>query len=731
MPGTGTEAGVGQGLRQPLVQAEEQAAGELARIEQDVPAGSVKFSSGAAPGAGLHRFQIQPRVGAQTSAKTALKERGEASLGQCPAVNILKGGRGAGCIVPLIVHVIARGVVRLRVSRIPVRVLSGGAGIRLQGRILPVSGRGRSEKEVELFLAEEIAGTGFGHAGHRGAGWRRPGKGPDSAATGYVSKKRATGNARPAQAPCTGASGKVMHIIIHRPWLGPEGICEVDAARGQPLFQAIWLSGRVEPVPLCGGIGRCGRCRVRFVSPAPDACAEEVQVLGEAAVAEGWRLACRCHIADSVQGIEIELAPPRVRKSRRSEAAGSTEPAVMAVDLGTTSVAWRLLAAADGRVLDEGEDLNPQAGTGADVISRIAVAMQPGGGERLAGIIRSHLASRIEGRGDSVQGMVVAANTAMSEIFAGTDVSGLAGAPYRLSLTGGGTVQVPGLPPVYLPPLAAPFVGGDVTAGLVWLEARETPRPYLLAALGATGEIVLLVRDRKLNMTSVPLGPSLEGIGLECGSLAGPDVLTGFSLGPMGLAMQTSTGPLAPGVRAQGISATGYLSLIELLLGNGLMDAEGHLGAGAKPAMPLARRLAARVDTSWQVPRFMVTDDLWVSLRDIEEILKVKAAFSVAVRGLMEAAGLVPAELACLAIAGALGRYVRPRTLERLGFVPMGTEGRVRTVGNSSLEGACLLALHPGRRGELASLCAGAVLLQPAQDPNFHERYLQAMRFAH
>ncbi len=523
-----------------------------------------------------------------------------------------------------------------------------------------------------------------------------------------------------------------MRIFIHRPWLGPAGDCEVEAEPGQPLFQAIWLSGRVDPVPLCGGIGRCGRCRVRFAAAAPEACGEEVQVLGEAAVAEGWRLACRCHIADGTERIEIALAPPGTpRRAVRAARAPERAESVMAVDLGTTSVAWRLLAADDGRVIDQGEDLNPQAGTGADVISRIAAALRPGGRERLAGIIRSHLSERLEGRG-GVRGMVVAANTAMSEIFAGADVTGLAGAPYRLSLAGDETLDVPGLPPVYLPPLPAPFVGGDVTAGLAWLEAERTPRPYLLADLGTNGEIVLLDGNGRLHITSVPLGPSLEGIGLECGALAGPDVLTGFSLGPMGLAMQTGSGrPLPPGAPAAGISATGYLSLIELLLGNGLMDADGHLGAGRAPATPLSRRLAARVDTDWQVPRFMVTDRLWVSLRDIEEILKVKAAFSVAVRGLMEAAGLVPADLACLAIAGALGRHVRPRTLERLGFVPMGTEGRVRTVGNSSLEGACLLALHPERRAGLAALCAGAGLLQPAADPGFHERYLLAMRFAH
>ena len=35
------------------------------------------------------------------------------------------------------------------------------------------------------------------------------------------------------------------------------------AQPGDGLARAIWLSGAVPPRPLCMGLGRCGRCRVR------------------------------------------------------------------------------------------------------------------------------------------------------------------------------------------------------------------------------------------------------------------------------------------------------------------------------------------------------------------------------------------------------------------------------------------------------------------------------------
>ncbi len=49
---------------------------------------------------------------------------------------------------------------------------------------------------------------------------------------------------------------------------GTRGI-EVSARQGDDLASAIWLSGAVPPRPLCLGLSRCGRCRVRYRRDAP------------------------------------------------------------------------------------------------------------------------------------------------------------------------------------------------------------------------------------------------------------------------------------------------------------------------------------------------------------------------------------------------------------------------------------------------------------------------------
>lgn len=528
----------------------------------------------------------------------------------------------------------------------------------------------------------------------------------------------------------------------------PETAGECAAASGDNLARAIWLSGLVPPVPLCSGLGRCGRCRVRVeaaqaaaLPPQP----EEARLLGEEAVAAGWRLACRHSVPDVPElTLEIPRAPVRAVRRRLREADAARSLA-LAVDLGTTSVWWRALTP-DGGIVADGHFLNPQAGAGADVMSRLAVAREPAARARLASCVRESLRELVrqlagEGAG-GVSCLCVAGNTAMTDIFLDRDISGLCAAPYRCSHRGDSREHVPGLPPVYIPPLPAPFVGGDISAGVAALAAADTPRPFVLADMGTNGELALLDSEDRLFLTSVPLGPALEGIGPECGHMAGPDSITDFSLSPAGLVGRTADGrciadnagfpgrpaPSVGGSLPAGISATGYLSLLAVLLQLGILDEDGRF-CSPEGGMPVARALASRIERHPSGDRLPLPAGLRLSAADVEELLKVKAAFSLGLETLLRGAGLEASELACLCLGGALGEHVRPDSLARLGFLPAGLCGRLRAVGNSSLDGAALLAVDEQARSALRRLCDGARLLSLTDAPDFHEAYVRHMRF--
>ena len=283
---------------------------------------------------------------------------------------------------------------------------------------------------------------------------------------------------------------------------GLNHILPVEA--GQTLAQTIWLSGELSPPALCSGLGRCGACRVRFFEGTPKPCDADSAILGAEAVRGGWRLACR-HAA--VAGMVVELPPPPSEKRKRMDIRPDAGPFRLAVDLGTTSIHWRLLDGT-GHEAASGQALNPQMGAGSDVVSRLAAARNQEGRERLGHLLLRFLQRVVSDVGVPVAELCIAGNTAMTSILLNEDVAGLCAAPYRLTEPGGRTAELPGLPPAWIPPQPAPFVGGDISAGMAALLYGESPEfPFLLADMGTNGEFVLALDKERSFIASVPLGP--------------------------------------------------------------------------------------------------------------------------------------------------------------------------------------------------------------------------------
>ena len=291
------------------------------------------------------------------------------------------------------------------------------------------------------------------------------------------------------------------------------------------LAAILWGRGHLPPRPLCAGIGHCGLCRVHFLSVPPAPTRREQDMLTPAELDSGVRLAC-CHDAEDSMSLAIppEAIRPEKDKVRSGQtAADSPRPedwagtgareARLAVDLGTTSIVWEALGAR-GETLAQGHQPNPQMGAGTDVMARLAAA-SPGEDTDGAIFMRDAvskvligIADSLRSQGISVREICLAANPAMTLLALGLDASGLRAAPYRLDFHGAREAFLPGLPPLWIPPLPAPFVGGDLSAGIcAVLHSSPAPRfPLLLADMGTNGEFVLLRVGLPPLLASVPLG---------------------------------------------------------------------------------------------------------------------------------------------------------------------------------------------------------------------------------
>lgn len=520
----------------------------------------------------------------------------------------------------------------------------------------------------------------------------------------------------------------------------PEGFADAALpAKGATLAECVYLSGLLQPPALCSGIGRCGLCRVRFLSAPPPVFECETAVLSHHDLDGGWRLACRhapepgAHIL--VPGLPLpegdheQQAPGTVREGRFG----------LAVDLGTTSVHWRLvpLDHADGREAfpdgaPRGIMTNPQMGAGSDVISRLAHAGRAGGTETLRSLAVRALASIVRACANSgcrVGEICVAANPAMTGILLGLDTECLAHAPYSLPLEGNVEEAIPGLPPVYIPSMISPFVGGDVSAGYAALALNpDLPAPefpFLLADLGTNGECVLALSPTEALAASLPMGPALEGVNLTFGSEAVPGAVTEYRLTPRGIE------PVVMGETAPtGVTATGYLSLLRILRASNVLTEDG-LFTGNADASRLSRTAGENIADA-AGPGIRLPGKMVLYAADVEEILKVKAAFTLAVSRLLRVSSLPASRLSRVFLAGSLGANVSLAALAGLGFLPSGIAAADKVVlaGNTSLAGAELFLRNKTTRAACAAWAGSVVTLDLASDASFGEEFARHMVFA-
>jgi len=513
-----------------------------------------------------------------------------------------------------------------------------------------------------------------------------------------------------------------VSILIHT---HDGGHFALEPKPGDTLARTIFLSRLWHGVPLCSGLGKCGLCRVRYLKVAPEPNRDELKKLGQDRIDQGWRLAC-LHPSEPC---EIELPEP-VRNQRAVRAlkqAGGDF--ALAVDLGTTSIHWTALV--DGDPVATGRELNPQMGMGSEVMSRLAAASTTEGRFVLRALITDRISElallAARNLGGQCIGLAVSGNPAMTYILLGKKPDDLAAAPYELTYFGGDEKRLgAGLPPAYIPPLLAPFVGADLSAGLTAVEYGSKPQyPFLLADLGTNGEFILALSPTERLCASVPMGPALEGVGLSFGRTAGPGAITGFRLTPKGLEIRYFDDSDAG---RSGMTGTGYLSLAAVLRTHGVLDETGRFADGTTP---LAARLAQRIAVVDGEPAFSVNDEIRLPASDVEEILKVKAAFNLAVSALLKAAGIGPGGLKEIHLAGALGEHVSPTDLETLGFLPPGCAARTVKAGNTSLKGTELLLTDPAARTFAENLPKGLTRVDLTGDADFGDQFIQRMRFSH
>jgi uncharacterized 2Fe-2S/4Fe-4S cluster protein (DUF4445 family) len=425
------------------------------------------------------------------------------------------------------------------------------------------------------------------------------------------------------------------------------------------------------------------------------------------------------------------------------------------LDIGTTTIFGQILdlngcvvvACPEGQcdgttlfALAEASDYNAQISYGEDVITRIVYSQRPGGLKKLQEVVVSTINKIIQellemsGLDRSlVSHLVIAGNTTMTQLLLGLDPKTIREEPYvptanfippvraiHLGINIGEHVHV------YIFPLVASYVGGDIVAGILGSGVFQRDTVTLYMDIGTNGEIVLGNKDW-LASASCSAGPAFEGAGIKFGMRATRGAIEEVSINPHTLEpMILTIGRTKP----VGICGSGLIDAVAELLATNAIDPNGKFrrdlstGRVRQGADGYEYVLAEKGET-------LIHEDIVLTEIDIENLIRTKAAIYAGCKALLESVGVGFKDLEQVIIAGGFGRHLDLEKAILIGLLPEMEIGKFIFVGNGSLLGARLLSFSKDLLKEAERIARMMTNLELSHHPTFMNDFIAAMFLPH
>lgn len=392
----------------------------------------------------------------------------------------------------------------------------------------------------------------------------------------------------------------------------------------------------------------------------------------------------------------------------------------IAIDLGTTTLAFSLVDIVSKKILHTVTILNSQRKYGADVLSRIQASVD-GKKEELRACIQKDLREGIdellkECRIMDIDHIAISGNTTMIHLLMGYDCSTLGVypfAPVNTEFISGTAEEIIGykqpgaeIKTTILPSISA-FIGGDIVAGLYALDFATNKEISLFVDLGTNGEIALGNCDRILT-TSVAAGPAFEGGNISCGTGSVAGAICAVEINRNDVSdIKLNTIHNAPPC---GICGTGVIETVAELLKCGLIDETGLLAD-------------EYFDTGF--PLTNEQEPIIFTQQDIRQFQLAKAAVRTGIEVLTKEYGITVDEIDKVYIAGGFGYHLNINKASSIGLILQELTTKTTAVGNTSLAGAVKYLTDPNASHILQRIKNASEDIILANDSDFQEVYLK------
>lgn len=476
-------------------------------------------------------------------------------------------------------------------------------------------------------------------------------------------------------------------------------------SEGESVFEAATKS-QFYLASSCAGKGKCKECIIEICSH-PSLLNEKSEE--ESFLDSNYRLACQCLIKSSAEEIRLKTLKRgqtkacvdftgKKKKVEIDQKLLQFPGAVygLAVDLGTTTVAFQLYDLKNGELLSTTSFENPQKIGGTDVLARI----------HFDTTVKKHLLRKtlihymgkmiaeLNIASKDIYEVVISANSTMRDLFFGVDVYSLGQMPYKslvekqwregeldhsdIQLSGKES-KLPINPEgrVYGLPIIASHVGGDTASCILSVDLANETRNVLLMDIGTNTELVLLFKG-KVYVASCPAGPAFEGGGVSCGCSGVSGAIEKVSLN-----QGVPTYKTIDDQPAMGICGSGLIDLLSELRREELIDQNGRFESG---------------DSEFYLDQ---DRNIYLSEADIGQLAQAKAANATGIRLLLKHAGANFADLDEFYLAGGFAKHIDIEAAQRIGLIPEIEKSKITQLGNASLEGAAQALLSTDKRKEL------------------------------
>lgn len=545
---------------------------------------------------------------------------------------------------------------------------------------------------------------------------------------------------------------------------------EVEAKEGMSLTDVLLENG-VFIETLCSGKGFCGRCLVKILRGAGDPGEVEKRILGDEGTEAGLRLACKTTIGEDM---EIEV----LTEARAHPAGWTAEPAFerpsftlqsieegnyvfkageqrvflgkvpdpvlgVAVDAGTTTIEAILVDLKEGTVKGKTREMNRQVSAGTDIISRISYGVKSDGNREnlrkalIASIDRAmaDLVARAGAARENVVACALSGNVFIVHSILGKSLEGLSAYPFSppltdtLLLSDSIPLSMSAMGCILLYPAPGAFIGGDLVAGAISLSLDEVGAPALFIDIGTNTEI-LLRKGKRWIAASAPSGGAFEGAEMKCGKLAVTGAVTGCSFDKE-LVLN-----VIGGGEPDGISGSGIVSLVSLLLSLGFLTPDGMLLSPAEARGITPQSLLWRLTEIDGERAFLLYipgrggTPVYLGQRDVRNFQAAKGAIRAALETTLEELGLDPFDVERVYVSGAFGKGTEEHDLIRAGIFPQGFRGKVIKAGNTSLKGAYLSLVEKEGMKRAKDFAEKVSVMHLGGNSRFSEKFIEHMNFS-